>query len=123
MTWADQLIRLSRFEVEVLQKRLAEIVERRTVGEIRLALLVAEGEAERRRSAPVGWRGRAKGGRCPARWGRSRRRVRGRPATAGQGRRRSAGPPPGNRRPAGSPPSCLRAAPRRWRRRQPRRRG
>jgi flagellar FliJ protein len=58
MTWADQLIKLSKFEVEVLQKRLAEIVERRIAGEIRLALLVAEGEAEAARAredAEAGW--------------------------------------------------------------------
>src|SRR5438552_1389257 len=58
MTWADQLIKLSKFEVEVLQKRLAEIVERRTAGEIRLALLIAEGEVEAMRAqedAEAGW--------------------------------------------------------------------
>jgi flagellar FliJ protein len=58
MTWADQLIKLSKFEVEVLQKRLADVVERRTTGEIRLALLIAEGEAEAvqaRQDAEAGW--------------------------------------------------------------------
>ncbi len=58
MRWADQLIKLSNFEVELLQKRLAEIVERRTVAEMRLAVLAAEGEAELARArsdAQAGW--------------------------------------------------------------------
>ena len=46
MRWADQLIKLSTFELEVLQVRLAEIVQRRTVAELRLAVLTAEGESE-----------------------------------------------------------------------------
>ncbi len=46
MRWADQLIKLSNFELELLQKRLAEVVERRTAAELRLAVLTAEGEAE-----------------------------------------------------------------------------
>jgi flagellar FliJ protein len=46
MRWADQLIKLSTFELELLQIRLAAIVERRTMAELRLAVLVAEGEAE-----------------------------------------------------------------------------
>ncbi len=46
MRWADQLIKLSNFELEMLQGRLAEIVERRTTAEMRLAVLEAEGEAE-----------------------------------------------------------------------------
>ncbi|HVN00933.1 MAG TPA: flagellar export protein FliJ [Caulobacteraceae bacterium] len=46
MRWADQLIKLSNFELEVLQTRLAEIVERRTRLELRMAVLLAEGEAE-----------------------------------------------------------------------------
>ncbi|HZZ37428.1 MAG TPA: flagellar FliJ family protein [Caulobacteraceae bacterium] len=58
MRWADQLIKLSNFEVEVLQKRLAEVVERRCAAEIRLAVLIAEGEAEAakaREDALAGW--------------------------------------------------------------------
>src|SRR5262245_4709490 len=58
MRWADQLIKLSNFEVEVLQKRLAEVVERRCAAEIRLAVLIAEGEAEAARAredALAGW--------------------------------------------------------------------
>jgi flagellar FliJ protein len=46
MRWADQLIKLSTFELEVLQVRLGEIVQRRTVAELRLAVLTAEGESE-----------------------------------------------------------------------------
>ncbi|MBI1199373.1 MAG: flagellar export protein FliJ [Phenylobacterium sp.] len=46
MSWADSLIKLSTYEAEVLQKRLAEIVDRRVAAEVRLAMLEAEGEAE-----------------------------------------------------------------------------
>lgn len=46
MSWADSLIKLSTYEAEVLQKRLAEIVDRRQAVEVRLAMLEAEGEAE-----------------------------------------------------------------------------
>lgn len=46
MSWADSLIKLSTYEAEVLQKRLAEIVDRRVACEMRLAMLEAEGEAE-----------------------------------------------------------------------------
>jgi flagellar FliJ protein len=46
MRWADQLIKLSNFELELLQGRLSEIVERRQRAELRLAVLTAEGEAE-----------------------------------------------------------------------------
>src|SRR5512142_2987188 len=46
MRWADQLIKLSNFELELLQARLAEVVERRTRAELRLAVLIAGGEAE-----------------------------------------------------------------------------
>ena len=46
MSWAHSLIRLSTYEAEVLQRRLAEIVERRIVTELRRAMLEAEGEAE-----------------------------------------------------------------------------
>ena len=47
MSWAKSLIRLSTYEAEVLQKRLAEVVDRRMAIEMRLAMLEAEGEAER----------------------------------------------------------------------------
>ena len=46
MSWAESLIKLSTYEAEVLQKRLAEIVDRRTAVEMRLLMLEAEGEAE-----------------------------------------------------------------------------
>jgi flagellar FliJ protein len=58
MKWAQSLIRISNFEVEELQKRLAEIVERRSAIEIRLAVLEAEAEAElqqARTHAEAGW--------------------------------------------------------------------
>jgi flagellar FliJ protein len=46
MRWADQLIKLSNFELELLQTRLAEVVDRRTRAELKLAVLIAGGEAE-----------------------------------------------------------------------------
>jgi flagellar FliJ protein len=46
MRWADQLIKLSNFELEILQVRLANVVERRTAAEMRLVMLTAEGEGE-----------------------------------------------------------------------------
>ncbi|MBI5940266.1 MAG: flagellar export protein FliJ [Caulobacterales bacterium] len=52
------LIRISTHEVEELQKRLAEIVDRRTMVEIHLAVLEAEGESElqnARADAEAGW--------------------------------------------------------------------
>ena len=51
MSWAQSLIRLSSYEAEVLQKRLAEIVDRNLPCELKLALLEAEGEAELQFSA------------------------------------------------------------------------
>jgi len=44
--WAKSLIRLSTFEVETLQKRLAEVVTRRTHAEMKIATLDAEFELE-----------------------------------------------------------------------------
>jgi flagellar FliJ protein len=44
--WAKSLIRLSTFEVETLQKRLAEVVTRRTHVEMKVATLDAEYELE-----------------------------------------------------------------------------
>ena len=46
MRWADQLIKLSNFELELLQTRLAEVVERRERAEMKLVVLTAQGEAE-----------------------------------------------------------------------------
>ena len=58
MSWAKSLIKLSTYEVEVLQKRLAEIADRRLQAEMKLVLLEAEGEAEAekgRQDAEHGW--------------------------------------------------------------------
>ena|ERR1700722_11799848 len=51
MSWRQSLIRISHHEVETLQKRLAEIVERRSQSEVKLTLLEAEAEAETRGTA------------------------------------------------------------------------
>jgi flagellar protein FliJ len=48
--WAQSLIRISNYEVETLQKRLAEITARRVSAEMRLAVLDAEVEVERERA-------------------------------------------------------------------------
>jgi len=59
MRWADQLIKLSNFELELLQARLADVSERRQRSEMKLAVLDAEGETEMAlaRSDPeAGWR-------------------------------------------------------------------
>jgi flagellar FliJ protein len=56
--WADSLIRISNHEVETLQKRLAEIVERRQAAEMKVATLDAEAEAEATRAqgdVEAGW--------------------------------------------------------------------
>jgi flagellar FliJ protein len=44
--WAQSLIKLATYEVETLQKRLAEVRGRREGAEMRLAMLEAEGLAE-----------------------------------------------------------------------------
>ena len=43
MSWAKSLIKLSTYEVELLQKRLGEITDRRLQAEMKLAVLEAEG--------------------------------------------------------------------------------
>ena len=48
--WAQSLIRISSYEVETLQKRLAEITARRASAEMRLAVLEAEAEIEQERA-------------------------------------------------------------------------
>ena len=48
--WAHSLIRISNYEVETLQKRLAEITGRKASAEMRLAVLDAEVEIERERA-------------------------------------------------------------------------
>jgi flagellar FliJ protein len=50
VSWADSLIKLSTYEVEVIQKRMAEVSERLAAAEIRRAMLEAEGEAEAERA-------------------------------------------------------------------------
>ncbi len=50
MSWAQSLIKLSTYEVEVLQKRLGEIADRRMQAEMKLVLLEAEAEAEAERA-------------------------------------------------------------------------
>lgn len=58
MSWADSLIKLSGYEVEVLQKRLAEIADRRQAVDMRIAMLEAEAEHEAqhaREDAQNGW--------------------------------------------------------------------
>lgn len=49
--WAQSLIRISNYEVETLQKRLAEISARRATAEMRIAVLDAEAEDERSRAS------------------------------------------------------------------------
>lgn len=46
MSWEQSLIRIAGYEVEVRQKRLAEVVSRREAAEMRLVMLDAEFEAE-----------------------------------------------------------------------------
>ena len=58
MSWAQSLIRIAHFEVEMLQKRLKEIGDRRAAIELVLASLDTEAEAEianARTSAEAGW--------------------------------------------------------------------
>jgi flagellar FliJ protein len=46
MSWRQSLIRISTYEVEVMQKRLAVVVDRRTHAELKLAMLEAQAQAE-----------------------------------------------------------------------------
>jgi len=58
MSWRESLIRISSYEVEMLQRRLAEVVDRRAQAELRLVILAAEAEAEMARAdqdAQAGW--------------------------------------------------------------------
>ena len=48
--WAHSLIRISNYEVETLQKRLAEITSKKASAEMRLSVLDAEAEIERERA-------------------------------------------------------------------------
>ncbi|WP_309087768.1 flagellar export protein FliJ [Phenylobacterium sp.] len=45
-SWSKSLIKLASYEVETLQKRLSEVVDRRVAAQQRLARLLAEGDAE-----------------------------------------------------------------------------
>ena len=45
--WAQSLIRLTNYEVETLQKRMAEIAARRADAEMKVVMLDAEAEGER----------------------------------------------------------------------------
>jgi flagellar FliJ protein len=58
MSWRKSLVRLADYEVEQVRIRLAEIVERRSQAQMKLAVLQAELEAERAlaaRDAEAGW--------------------------------------------------------------------
>jgi flagellar FliJ protein len=58
MSWKESLIRISSYEVEMLQRRLADVVARRADAELRLVILAAESEAEIARAdqdAQAGW--------------------------------------------------------------------
>ena len=58
MSWSESLVKLATYEVENRQLRLAEIAKRRVDAEIRLAVMIAEGEAEAKRAgqdAESGW--------------------------------------------------------------------
>jgi len=48
--WANSLIRISGYEVETLQKRLADISTRKAASEMRIAVLDAEMEVEKTRA-------------------------------------------------------------------------
>lgn len=54
MKWAKSLIRISNHEVETVQKRVAEIVERRCAIELQLESLEAELASERAGAADFG---------------------------------------------------------------------
>lgn len=45
-SWSKSLIKLASYEVETLQKRLSEVVDRRVAAQQRLARLLTEAEAE-----------------------------------------------------------------------------
>ena len=58
MSWQDSLVRIAGYDVEQLRVRLAAVLERKVVAEMRLALLHAEAEAEARKAsidAEAGW--------------------------------------------------------------------
>ncbi len=58
MSWSTSLVKLSTYEVETHQKRLGEIVARKSAAEARLRALNVEGEDEAiraRQDASAGW--------------------------------------------------------------------
>ncbi len=58
MSWKESLIRISSYEVEMLQRRLADVAARRADAELRLIIMAAESEAEIARAdqdAQAGW--------------------------------------------------------------------
>ena len=58
MGWRQSLVKLADYEVEQLQTRLAEVVERRAAGQMKIVMLHAELEAETARAAAdpeAGW--------------------------------------------------------------------
>jgi len=58
VSWTHSLIRVREFEIETLRKRLGIIMEAKTKGEIAIAVLDAEVEAETahaRKHADAGW--------------------------------------------------------------------
>lgn len=54
MSWTQSLIKISSYEVDTIQKRLAEAVARRGAAEMRRLMLEAEGESETSRADPDG---------------------------------------------------------------------
>src|SRR5579885_661937 len=54
MSWRESLIRISNHEVETLQKRLGEIVHRKSLAEMKLSVLEAEIESEREQARQGG---------------------------------------------------------------------
>src|SRR5689334_9842625 len=58
MSWENSLVRIAEFEVEGLRKRLAAIIQKKALAELKLAMLHAEAESENARSAEdaaAGW--------------------------------------------------------------------
>jgi flagellar FliJ protein len=58
MSWSESLIKLATYEVENRQLRLSEIAKRLADANMRLAVLIAEGEAETKhavQNAEAGW--------------------------------------------------------------------
>ena len=50
MSWSKSLIKLATYEVEVLQKRLAEVADRRAAADMKIAVLEAQALAEMSRA-------------------------------------------------------------------------